>query len=155
MLINVYLLFPFDMGLELDFVGKDTKEIFKEIYSRRMQNLTFEGKIFSNPISTIQFFKFGTGLIQISFVMQGDFAACAHLSCNAEHISAGKTRIVPWCKSLVDNLINKAQRFATYKYERRLDEVDLFPIFSLEPQMLSEGGENKIKVILNFINSPP
>jgi hypothetical protein len=68
---KVYLLFPFDMGLELDFTGKDTREFFKEISTRRIGVLSAEGKTFSETEFSTQVYRFGVGMIQITFDIDG------------------------------------------------------------------------------------
>jgi hypothetical protein len=40
---NVHIVIPFDLGLELDFVGADAKAIAKEVSSRPVENLAFRG----------------------------------------------------------------------------------------------------------------
>lgn len=40
---RAHLLFPFDLGLELDFSGPDAGEIFKQVSSRQTGHLSFEG----------------------------------------------------------------------------------------------------------------
>ena len=45
---KIHLLFPFDLGLELDFTGRDASDFFKEISARKMGAISFEGKSFFN-----------------------------------------------------------------------------------------------------------
>ncbi|MBI4396933.1 MAG: hypothetical protein HY548_07560 [Elusimicrobia bacterium] len=133
------ILIPFDLGLELDFVGKDAKGIEKEISSRPAANLQFQGLTFPEATLTAQIYKFGTGLIQLSFAAEGNLDFFANLSCRTEQITVGKTAIAAWASSLVDGLILRAKKFATYQYERRLEEVDLFPIFIFEKGAVEEA----------------
>ena len=49
---KVYLLFPFDLGVELDFTGKDAKEFFKEISTRKMGVLFLDDRSFFNVAFT-------------------------------------------------------------------------------------------------------
>lgn len=126
---KVNLLFPFDMGLELDFTGKDAMNFFKEISARRMGVLSADGKIFSQTEFSTQVYKFGVGIIQISFEVDEDIEYLANLSTKIEKVRAGKTSIVSYCQSLVDGLIARARKYATYSYERRLTEGEILPIF--------------------------
>jgi hypothetical protein len=119
---TVHFLVPFDLGLELDFVGRDAKEIVKEISSRPTANLAFQGRIFPEAKLTARIYKFGVGLIQISFTTDGDMDLFASLSCRAEAVSVGKTSMAVWARQLVDGLIERARPFASYQYERRLEK---------------------------------
>ncbi|HRY28422.1 MAG TPA: hypothetical protein P5079_00130 [Elusimicrobiota bacterium] len=135
------LLIPFDLGLELDFEGKDAREIVKEVSSRPAAPLTFEGRIFSNATITTRIYKFGVGLIQLSFPVEGDIGFLTALSCRAEAIAVGKTAVSTWARTLVDGLIERARKFASHTYERRLEEVDIFPVFVFEKGVVSSAGE--------------
>ena len=142
---KVNLLFPFDMGLELDFTGKDTMSFFKEISVRRMGVLSAEGKIYTNTEFSTQVYKFGVGMIQISFEVDEDINYLARLSTRIENVRVGKMSIISYCQSLVDGLIQRARKYATYSYERRLAEGEIFPIFvfSEPPAEDADGFINK------------
>jgi hypothetical protein len=126
---RIHLLFPFDMGLELDFAGSDAKEFFKEISTRSMGVLSVDDTIFSHAEFSTQVYRFGVGLIQISFETEGDLYYLAKLSCMIERIRVGKTGIISYCQSLVEGLIHRASKYATYRYDRRLLAGEIFPVF--------------------------
>ncbi|MBN1621429.1 MAG: hypothetical protein JW871_02425 [Endomicrobiales bacterium] len=128
---KVHLLFPFDLGLELDFTGKDAKEFFKAIAQRKMGILSFEGRNFQKAEFYTQVYRFGVGIIQISFETEGDINYLARLSCNVEKIRAGKIGILSYCESSVESLVQRASKYATYRYEHRFGEKEIFPIFVL------------------------
>src|SRR4051812_6380558 len=115
MQIQCHFLFPFDMGLELDFTGKHAQEIFQEVSTRKMTNLYFEGHTFAGAEVSTQIYKFGVGLIQISFELDSDLTLSARLSCFAESVHVGKTPIVKYCQSLVDGVIRHASKYADYR----------------------------------------
>jgi hypothetical protein len=135
---NVSLLIPFDLGLELDFVGKDAKEIVKEVSRRSAADLSFDGRTFSDVHLTAQLYKFGVMMIELSFSMEGEMSDFARLSCQTDSINVGKSTLDAWARSLVDGLVARARKFASYTYERRLDEGDVFPIFVFEKGILAE-----------------
>jgi hypothetical protein len=139
MRIKAHLLFPFDMGLELDFAGKETQQIFKEISSHAVPHLSFEKQAISSASLAIQVYKFGVGLIQISFDVEGSLADAAQLSCFAEKIHVGRAQIVNYCQSLVDDAIQHVQKYASYRYEKRLTEADVYPAFVLDEFLTQEG----------------
>jgi hypothetical protein len=126
---KVSLLFPFDMGLELDFTGEDAMEFFKELSIHRKGVLDCEGKLFAQTEFSTQVYRFGVGIIQISFETDEDINYLAALSTKIEKIHIGKMSIIAYCQSLVEGLIQKSAKYATYRYERRLTEGELFPIF--------------------------
>jgi hypothetical protein len=129
MQIRTHVLFPFDLGLELDFTGKDAQEIFKQVSSRRSATVSFDAGTYENATVITQIYKFGVGTIEIAFDADLDLARAAKLSCFAENIQVGKAPIIKYCESHVDGVIRQASRYADYRYERRLEDAELFPIF--------------------------
>src|SRR5262245_51792602 len=127
--MQVHFLFPFDLGLELDFTGQSAQEMFKDISSRKVANLFFENETYTGAEIATQIYKFGVGLIQISFSMESDVVQAARLSCYAEKLNVGKTPVVRYCQGLVDGVIQTASKYASYRYEKRLEEEDLYPVF--------------------------
>src|ERR1051326_2282358 len=105
---RVSLLIPFDLGLELDFVGKDAKEIVKEVSGLPAPEFTFKDRVFQNVQLTAQIYKFGVGLIQLSFALEAPLDFLAALSCRAEAVTVGDTDIRDWARTLVDGLISRA-----------------------------------------------
>jgi hypothetical protein len=129
MQIRTHLLFPFDLGLELDFSGHDAEVIFKQVSSRKTASVVFDGVTYETASVVTQIYKFGVGSIEISFDMDTDLSHAAKLSCFAENVWVGKMPILKYCQSHVDTVIRQASQYADYHYERRLEEVDLFPVF--------------------------
>ncbi len=129
---KIVLLYPFDMGLELDFTGKDALEFFKEITARKLGVLSFEGTLYPQAEFSTQVYRFGVGLIQISFVIDSDINAMARFAADVEKIRVGKAGITAYCHSLVEGLIQRAARYATYRYDLRLTEEELFPVVILK-----------------------
>ncbi len=131
----MHLLFPFDLGLELDFTGEDAREFFKEIAVRSTGAVSVEGKFIAAAEFSTQVYRFGVGIIQISFAVTGELDYLTHLSANVEKIKVGDVPVISYCKSMVEGLIQKALVYATYTYERRLRDDELFPIveFSAPP----------------------
>lgn len=137
---TVSILIPFDLGLELDFVGKDANEITKEVSSRPVGNLTFQGRIFTDVQLSTHLYKFGIGLIQLTFAAEGNMDFFTTLSCRAEAISIGKTGISSWANTLVAGLIQRAKKFQNYQYERRLEGIDIFPVFIFDKNTVGSAS---------------
>ncbi|MGQ0644818.1 MAG: hypothetical protein ACT4O3_04940 [Elusimicrobiota bacterium] len=155
---TVYLLIPFDLGLELDFVGPDAKEIVKDVSSRAASDLTFEGRVFADVQLTGRLYKFGVGLIRLSFAVEGELDDLAALSCRAESLSVGRVKIAAWARSLVDGLIARAGKFATHRYERRMEDVDVFPAFVLEKGSVPAADdfvEKNRKALTGIVSGEP
>jgi hypothetical protein len=138
---NVHIVIPFDLGLELDFVGADAKAIAKEVSRRPVENLAFGGREFSDVHVTGQIYKFGVGLLELVFSVDGDLTFLATLSCRNEALTVGQVPIAVWAHTLVDEIIANAKRFASHTYDRRLEEVDPFPIFVFEKEEVENAGE--------------
>src|SRR5437016_2005122 len=151
MQVRAHLLFPFDLGLELDFSGRDAEEMFKQVSSRRTATVTFEGQTYAEAAVLTQIYKFGVGSIEISFDMDTDLATAARISCFTENVWVGKQPIVKYCQGHVDTVIRQASKYADYHYEKRLEDVDLFPCFVIG-ENLSVGSEQPLHVSENFIN---
>jgi hypothetical protein len=138
---NVHIVIPFDMGLELDFVGSDAKAIAKEVSRRPIENLALEGRIFLDVHVTGQIYKFGVGLLELVFSVEEDLTFLASLSCKTESLTVSGVPIAKWAHTLVDDVIAHAKRFATHTYDRRLEEVSPFPIFVFEKSGVENAGE--------------
>jgi len=138
MKFQCHFLFPFDMGLELDFAGRGAQQIFKEISTHKTARLYFEGHVFGEADVSTQVYKFGVGLVHITFPLDLDLSEAARLSCFAESLNVGHTPVVKYCQGLVHGVIETASEYANYRYEKRLEEEDLFPIFVLAEGL--DGG---------------
>ena len=102
---NVHIVIPFDLGLELDFVGADAKAIAKEVSSRTVENLVFGGRVFADVHVTAQIYKFGVGLLELVFAVDEDLTFLATLSCRTEALTVGGASIAEWAHTLVDGVI--------------------------------------------------
>ncbi|MBK6879501.1 MAG: hypothetical protein IPN65_06835 [Elusimicrobia bacterium] len=138
---TVHILIPFDLGLELDFEGADAKAIAKEISSRPIENLMFGGRAFTDVRLTVQIYKFGVGQLGLTFDTEGDLDVLATLSCRAEALTVGARSITEWAHSRVDEVIAGAKRFASHAYDRRLEDVDPFPVFVFEKGAVADATE--------------
>ncbi|MBI4217841.1 MAG: hypothetical protein HY610_01855 [Elusimicrobia bacterium] len=136
---QIVLLFPFDLGLELDFMGQQTQKIVHAISQQSLSPVSLQGKIFTASRAQSHLYRFGTGIIQINFHMDDDLNACADLSCNVEKISVGKTSIFAWCQSQVTELLQRAEVFAAHRYDLRLTDSEIFPIFVFSPEQVKNA----------------
>jgi hypothetical protein len=72
--------------------------------------------------------------------VEGDLNFLATLSCRTEALTVGGASIAEWAHTLVDGVIANAKRFASHTYDRRLEEVDPFPIFVFEKGVVENAG---------------
>src|SRR4051812_9739354 len=151
MKILTHFLFPFDMGLELDFAGEGAQEIFKEISSHKTARLYFEGHDYGEADVSTQVYKFGVGLIEIAFPLDTDLAQAARLSCFAESMHVGNISVQKYCQGLVHGVIKTASKYASYRYENRFAEEDLVPVFVLEEGVEEPGSARTIRGADAFI----
>jgi hypothetical protein len=151
MKIQSHFFFPFDMGLELDFAGQDAQQTFKEISSHKMARLFFEGHNYGEADVSIQVYKFGVGIVHISFPLDVEISQAARLSCFAESLYVGDIPVVKYCQGLVQSVINTASKYANYRYEKRFEEEDLFPVFVLGETVIPDATGKLIKDADSFI----
>ncbi len=130
--VTSHLFFPFDLGLELDFAGKGARDLFKEISSRKMTQLGFENHLYPEADISTQIYKFGVGLLHLSARMELTLQEAARMSCQAEQLHVGKRPILTYCQGLVEGVIQHASPYASYRYEKRFAEADLFPVFVMD-----------------------
>ena len=138
---QVAILFPFDLGLELDFGSQETQSLVHEVSAHPLPTLTFGWKHFTEAREESHLYRFGVGLIQINFSMDFDLNGCAEISCRGEKISIGGTPILEWSRTRAESLIERAQEFATHRYDLRLKDSDLFPVFSFAPSQVENADE--------------
>lgn len=130
---HVVLLYPFDLGLELDFAGEEAQSMTHEVYAHALPPISFNSKLYAEARTESHLYRFGVGLIQINFQMEFNLNECAELSCNLEKLFIGKTGVSEWCQKRVKELIERAQSFAIHRYDLRLEESETFPTFIFHP----------------------
>ncbi|TFE70104.1 hypothetical protein A7Q09_04760 [Methylacidiphilum sp. Yel] len=136
---EVSILIPFDLGLELEFGGEEANRIVKEISARTTQLIAFKDKMTAKAQVVTQIYKFGVGLIEVSFPMEAEMGFLTFFATEVKSISVGSMGILSWVKTFVNSLIEQAKVFASYQYVYRLEELDLFPVFSLEPGSVKDA----------------
>lgn len=148
--MRAHILFPFDMGLELDLSGHDAEDIFRRVSSRRNADVRFDGETIAGATVTTQIYKFGVGTLEIAFDLDTDLPGAARISCFTENLQVDGQAIIKYCQSHVDGVIQSASVYADYRYEKRLEEVDLLPIFAVGETLQKAVGE-PIHVSESFI----
>lgn len=126
---EVVLLFPFDLGLELDFSRKQVKDIFHEVSTHELAGLTYEDRSFAGVRAEFRLYRFGVGLIQVRFSIDDTPDGLAAIACEAESLNVAGEPILLWCQDKAQELINHAQEFAIHRYDQRLMETEVFPVF--------------------------
>ena len=131
------------MGLDLEFPDDNTVAVAKTLYRQKLSSLTFFDVVYENAeVESRIYRRFGSGLISVSFSVDPaptrrggvdkNLKACAQLSCMSLQIKINGTGIIAYCQKLSEDSIVKARQFATHKYERRLTETEIFPVFTMD-----------------------
>ncbi len=163
--INAF--YPFDLGLELDFrLAKGDPllgdEFFKSMSSRavslpvtipEIKNV----KTFPNVEVSSEVYKFGVGILSIKFSVDCSIKELAAISFMVEDIRLGKTPLIEYARASAESIIRKASKYATYEYEMRLPEEEIFPIFTTEDELLPAGSasdfiEENSRVIFGILS---
>ncbi|QSR89129.1 hypothetical protein IT6_02245 [Methylacidiphilum caldifontis] len=155
---EVSILIPFDLGLELEFGGEEANRIVKEISTRTTHLVSFKDKFSAKAQVVTQIYKFGVGLIEVSFPIEAEMAFLTSLAIEVRSINVGSLGILAWVKTFVNSLIEQAKQFASYQYVYRLEELDLFPIFSLEPGIVKDAEafiEQHYKRLYGIVSGEP
>ncbi len=126
---EVILLFPFDLGLELDFSKRQIKEIVHSVSVEELSEMAFEERAFDDVRAEFRLYRFGVGMIRVGFTIDDTPDGLAAIACQAESLNIGGDPILLWCQNRVQELIDKAQEFATHRYDQRLLETEIFPVF--------------------------
>ncbi|MFH1540574.1 MAG: hypothetical protein ABID79_01825 [Elusimicrobiota bacterium] len=135
------LLFPFDMGMDLDFAIDGLSVVAKTLYCQKLSQLTFFDTVYENAEVEVRIYRFGSGLISISFSVYSDtnidevdknLQMCAQLSCMSSHIKINEIEIINYCQKLLEDIIVNAQQFSTHIYGRRFLNTEIFPVFTMD-----------------------
>src|SRR4029077_13175461 len=102
------------------------------------------GHVYGDADVSTQVYKFGVGLIQISFPLDAELSQVARLSCFTESMQVGKSSIVKYCQGLGHGVIQQASKYASYRYEQRLEEEDLFPVFVIGESLSAAEESGKV-----------
>lgn len=138
---DVVLLFPFDLGLELDFSTKQVKDIVHEVSSRELAGLSLNTQKFDAVRAKFKLYRFGIGLIEVSFSIEDKPDSLAAMACEAESINVAGEPILLWCQERAQELIREAQQFAIHRYDQRLEETEIFPVFIFQPSEVKNADQ--------------
>ena len=138
---DVVLLFPFDLGLELDFSTKQVKDIVHAVSSRELASLSLNKQNFEAVRAEFKLYRFGIGLIEVSFSIEDKPDGCAAMACEAESINVAGEPILLWCQECARELIHEAQQFAIHRYDQRLEETEIFPVFIFQPSEVKNADQ--------------
>ncbi|CAB4243976.1 conserved protein of unknown function [Methylacidimicrobium sp. AP8] len=155
---QVFFLIPFDMGLELDFREPVTKGLMKQFARPRTEPISFRGTPLAEGDAVARIYNFGVGLLQVSFFVQVDLDFYANLASRIDLLRVGSAPIAEWARATVGEVLGEAKQFATYQYEVRLEEIQVFPILSLEPGVIGDAEvflrENR-KTLYGMVSGEP
>jgi hypothetical protein len=159
MKFNIYVLYPFDSGLELDFKGRAADEFFKSMSSKKtsVNVVSHEAASRFAPSveSTTAVYKFGVGVTQLKLSVECEMKDLADLSFAVENVRIGKTRLEDYARSVAEGVMHRARKLAVYRYEMRLPDVEIFPIFTAEEPLSDDAArfiERNNRVIFGILS---
>lgn len=170
--VRCILAYPFDTGLVLDFrkLVKASKEELSE-YSKYL----LEAKA---PIETLKatvggvkvlpdmeelecevseiVYSFGTGILQVSFILETDLDKLPDIADNAEKVMIKDQTIMQYCQERAAQAIIRLKKFAAIDYGTVLAERQVYPIFIIEKLQTKIENADKFvkenaKVILGIV----
>ncbi|HAM38537.1 MAG TPA: hypothetical protein DCP53_03975 [Elusimicrobia bacterium] len=149
------LLYPFDMGLDLDLKKDGTNTFFKVLNHEKASSLIFFDKHYYNVEIETRIYRFGCGLISISFQIDKNLQACTQISSLSSQIKIDGTELTEYCKILANRVIKESQIYSTHNYEKKLEEVEIFPVFIMEKLNTSADAfiAKNLKILYGIVSS--
>ena len=141
MRVEVRILYPFDMGLELDLSGQEAGALVARLANAGSVRVALGGRELGTGQVSGRIYRFGIGVLELSLDLELDFDGCARISCNTALMEVDGQSIADFAESHVHSIIESAQRFATYRYERRLEDRELFPLFIVRDPIAGEAAD--------------
>jgi hypothetical protein len=141
MRVGVRILYPFDMGLELDLSGQEAGALVARLADAGSVQVALNGQELGVGQVSARIYRFGIGVFELGLDLDLDFDGCALISCNTALIEVDGHSMADFAESRVHDIIESSRRFATYSYERRLEDRELFPLFILREPIPGEAAE--------------
>lgn len=131
MRLRYEFLYPVDLGLEVEFTGADGAAISMPLESRPPAPLSFEGVDLAGVQTGTQLYRFGMGLVRVRWEFDATLEQCARLACYPEDLRVGRAPLPVYCAEVAGELVARAARFATHRYEARRPTSELYPVVTL------------------------
>ena len=116
------ILYPFDMGLELDLSGEAAGALVAELADVSSHRVTFDGVELGPGKLSGRIYRFGVGLIELRFEANLTFGDCARISCFTSRLQVDQQPLGEAAETLAREIMSRARPFATYTYDLRLEE---------------------------------
>lgn len=152
MLGTGHLLYPFDTGLELDLDG----QIRRMVREQPCAEVSHFNQELGGGILRAWLFRFGAGLLEISFPAGSDLNQWARIACQPEGVRLGRPDIRTYCGALVPALLEDARKYAIHTYGERYPDEELFPVFTLPPPESADGFIRKnFRALFGILSAEP
>ena len=146
--IKCLLVYPFDTGLDLDFekllsyeggkiVAADRYYLEKKtpvkVFATSLEGIKLRGKSLA-PEGRLEMsiYSFGMGMAMVSFSLEKEIKDLIEIAEGANRVEIEKKNILEYCSQLSRELIINLEDYAIRKYETRLEEEDIYPLFVME-----------------------
>jgi hypothetical protein len=141
MQVAVQILYPFDLGLEIDLSGQEAGALVARLADIGVHEVTFSGAALGTGQVSGSLYRFGVGVVDVTFEMEGELADCARISVGAEQLEVDRKPIGDFSESLAQGIIESCRQFATYTYDRRLEDREIYPIVILRELITGEASD--------------
>lgn len=147
------LLFPFDTGLELDLGGETSRLILES----SPPDISLEGQVFGGGKIKGWLYRFGVGLIQVSFPAGSSPEEWAKIACSADNVHVGRPDIAAYCNALAASMIRDAEKYAIHHYTERYAQTEIFPAFTIEPGLSDVDVyiKKNFKLLYSIVSGEP
>lgn len=142
------LVYPFDTGLDLDFEkllsyegGKviEANRYYLEkktpvkIFTTSFEDIRLKGKpLTAQGALEISVYSFGTGLATVSFSLIKEIKDLVKIAEGANRIEIEGRNVLEYCSQFSRDLVINLEDYAIRKYETRLEEEQIYPLFVME-----------------------
>jgi hypothetical protein len=158
MRIAASILYPFDMGLELDLSGQAAGALVAELADASSHVVVFDGVDLGAGKISGRIYRFGVGVIELQFESDLTLDDCARISCFSERLLVDGELLSEVAESIAREIMGRARDFATYTYDLRLEDRELYPVFVLaEPPLASPESliERQRRALVGIVAAEP
>ncbi len=158
MKLRYEFLYPVDLGLEVEFTGVDAGLLVMPPESRPPSPLSFEGVDLASARTDTQLYRFGMGLVRVGWEFDATLEQCARLACYPEDLRIARAPLPVYCAEVAGELVARAARYATHRYDARRPTSELYPLVTLLDPIREPTGkflEKHRKTIFGIVGGEP
>ncbi|OQA91509.1 MAG: hypothetical protein BWY26_00929 [Elusimicrobia bacterium ADurb.Bin231] len=149
------ILYPFDTGLELDFKPEPGFSVYKTMRKCSAGKAVLFNTDFGFADMDVRIYKFGCGLLTLSFAVDDNLQGLVNISCLSSHITIDDLGITEYCKKVSEDITKEAESFSNHKYETKLSDSEFFPVFTAAKLDVSPDSfiKKNLRILYGIISS--